>query len=242
MSSWYFLPLYFQAVLGASPTRSGVLILPIILVQATVGVGAGTLIRYFGRYRELILVGTLLMTLGFGLFTRLDSSTPLTTIVIFQIVAGLGVGSVFQAPLIAYQANVVQQDTSAATALFGFVRSLSTSISVVIGGIVFQNGIASQTSRLQQALGPEVAQNFSATSATSSAIRVKLLPLDQRELVKQVYVKGLQDMWILYTTAAGVALLAGLFIKNRTLSDTSDVAAPGTSATDGSAAVELTER
>ena len=66
MSSWYFLPLYFQAALGVSPTRSGVLIMPIVVFRAVIGLAAGAVTYRFGWIRPLIWVGTALTTLGFG--------------------------------------------------------------------------------------------------------------------------------------------------------------------------------
>src|SRR5436190_19994650 len=83
VSSAYFLPLCFQSVGGASPLRSGLLILPVALVQSLVGVGAGFLIRRTGRYLELIWAGMLVLTLGFGLFIDFDAHFSLSKVVLF---------------------------------------------------------------------------------------------------------------------------------------------------------------
>jgi hypothetical protein len=64
-----------------------------------------------------------------------DSSLAETIAV--EIVAGLGVGLVFQPLLTALKFLVKSDDIATATALFGFIRSLSTSVSVVIGGVIF---------------------------------------------------------------------------------------------------------
>jgi hypothetical protein len=101
MSTWYFLPIYFQAVRGASPTRSGVLILPAVVVQAIVGVAAGYFMNASKQRSSLIFAGMSLMTLGFGLFITLAAATSLTKVVVLEVTAGLGVGLVFQAPLLA---------------------------------------------------------------------------------------------------------------------------------------------
>lgn len=49
-------------------------------------------------------------------------------------------GPNFQAPLIAIQTTVKPSDIATATGTFGFIRQLSTSISVVLGGVIFQVG------------------------------------------------------------------------------------------------------
>ncbi|KIW10709.1 hypothetical protein PV08_11673 [Exophiala spinifera] len=153
MSSWYFLPVYFQAVRGVSPTRSGILIMPIIVVQAVIGLAAGAVTYRFGWIRPLILVGMALTSLGFGHFINLDTSKFLAFTLLIEVVAALEVGTTFQAPLIAYQSVVGAADVAVAMALFAFIRSLSTSISMVVGGIVFQNGMSLQSDHLSRILG-----------------------------------------------------------------------------------------
>ncbi|KEF58246.1 uncharacterized protein A1O9_06172 [Exophiala aquamarina CBS 119918] len=163
ISSWYFLPLYFQAVRGASPTRSGVLIMPIVVVQAITGLAVGAIVSRFGSIRSLMFAGMALTTIGFGLFVSIGTSTSIVNTMVIEVVAALGIGITFQAPMIAYQSVAVSADIAVATALFGFVRSLSTSISVVIGGAVFQNSMSTHGAYLSSVLGPQLAQNFSSS-------------------------------------------------------------------------------
>ena len=72
----YFLPVYFQSVLRSSPTRSGVQLLPTVIVLIPFAIIAGVIVTETGRYKPIQVVGFTLMTLGVGLFTLLDSSTP----------------------------------------------------------------------------------------------------------------------------------------------------------------------
>ena len=221
VSSWYFLPLYFQAVRGASPTRSGVLIMPIVVVQAVTGVAAGAITYRFGWIRPLMWAGMALTTLGFGLFVVIGTSTTLVLTVVIEVVAALGVGATFQAPLIAYLSVVGSADIAMATALFGFVRSLSTSISVVIGGIVFQNGMAAHNKHLSSTLGVQLAQNFSASTAATNVLTVRILPLYQQAVVKEAYISSLKDMWVMCASVGGLGLIAALSLKKQTLDQAS---------------------
>ena len=228
VSSWYFLPLYFQAVRGASPTYSGVLIMPIVVVQACVGLAAGAIMFRYGWVKPLIWGGMGLMTLGFGLFISLGASASMPTTVIIEIVAALGVGCAFQAPLIAYQSAIGASDVAVGTALFGFIRSLSTSISIVIGGIVFQNGMESQRRSLVDVLGPDLAQNFSASAAAANVLIIRTLPFGQQEIIKHAYTFSLKNMWTMYTSVGGLGLIAALFVKHQPLTANTDNSAPET--------------
>ena len=215
MSSWYFLPLYFQAVRGASPTRSGVLIMPIVVTQAVTGLIAGAITFRFGWIRPLIWAGMALTTLGFGLFIRMGTSTSLAVIVMVEIVAAIGVGATFQAPLIAYQSVVSPAEMAAATALFGFIRSLSTSISVVMGGVVFQNSMSAHHKHLSSVLGTQLAQNFSASTAAVNVLTVRTLPMIQQAEVKAAYAASLKSMWMMYASMGGLGVIAALFVKKQ---------------------------
>ena len=218
VSSWYYLPLYFQAVRGASPVRSGVLLMPMVVVQALVGVGVGGIIFRYGWIRPIIWTGMALSTFAFGLFITLGPTTSLPSLVAIEVVAAVGIGAVFQAPLIAYQAAVDSSDMAIATELFGFVRSLSTSISVVVGGVLFQNTIRNYGGKLSAVLGDaSLAEDFSAANATSSVLIVHTLSSLQQSAVKEAYVAGLREMWKMYASIAGSGLLAALFMKKKTL-------------------------
>jgi Major Facilitator Superfamily len=241
VSSWYYLPLYLQSVCEASPVRSGALIPSIVLVQAVTGVAAGFLVHRSGLYLEPIWLGMAPTTLGFGLFIRLDASSLLFEIMLFEVIAGLGVGLVFQPPLVAFQANVPQQDVTTATALFGFVRGLSTSVSVVIGGVVFQNGMAARYARLRDVLPPETARKLSGAEAVTNVLVIRSLGPAQKELVKAMFAESLREMWILYACDAATGLVVSGFISKQTLDAEHVDTKTGITAVSGSSPVPAAE-
>lgn len=218
ISGSYYLPLYFQAVLGASPLMSGVYILPWVLSLSLVSAGVGIVIKKTGKYLPSIFAGLTIMTLGFGLFIDLGSRANWAKIVLYQIVAGIGTGPNFQAPLLALQTTVGPRDMASATATFAFMRQLFSSISIVIGGVVFQNGMEKQYPKLLESLGPDIAKRFSGSDAASNVGLVSQLPEPQRQLVRQAYSDSLRTMFIMYVAFAGLALLFACFIGQRTLS------------------------
>ncbi|XDG08707.1 hypothetical protein ABKA04_008322 [Annulohypoxylon sp. FPYF3050] len=218
ISGSYYLPLYFQAVLGASSLLSGVYLLPYVLALSFLSIGSGLFMRKTGKYLPAIIFGMLFMTLGFGLFIDLGPKANWAKIIVYQIIAGIGVGPNFQSPLIALQTSVEPRDIAAVTSTFGFVRQLSTSISVVIGGVVFQNGMQRQYPTLLAQLGPELAAQLSGGSAGGNVALVASLPGEQGEIARTAYWNSLRDMYIMYTAIAAVGLLVSPFVSQRTLS------------------------
>ncbi|RFU75555.1 multidrug resistance fnx1 [Trichoderma arundinaceum] len=218
MSGSYWLPLYFQAVLGATSLLSGVYILPYVLALSITSAATGVFIKKTGNYKIPIMSGLAVMTLGFGLFIDLGPRANWAKIIIFQIIAGVGVGPNFQSPLIALQTNVEPRDIGAATASFQFLRQLGTSTSVVIGGVIFDNEMQKQQDYLLRELGPELASKFSGSEAASSVFLVASLEGHQREVAQTAYWNAMQKMFIAYTCFVFLGLLISFFVKQKTLS------------------------
>ncbi|KAI4219127.1 MAG: hypothetical protein L6R36_008544 [Xanthoria steineri] len=216
----YYLPLYFQAVEEASPIRSGVLILPFILSETVMGVMVGFLIHRTGRYLELMWIGTVLMTVGFGLFIHLNATSSLVEIVVSQIVAGIGSGLLFEPPLIAIQAHVAQDDTATATATFGFTMNMAMSISIVVGGVIFQNSMQDSASMLSVAgLSTEIVHKFAGDDAAANVMVISTIAdAGQKNAIKGAYTSSLRNMWILYTCVSFLGIVASIFVQRRELS------------------------
>ncbi|KAI4121909.1 MAG: hypothetical protein LQ338_006094 [Usnochroma carphineum] len=227
ISGAYFLPLYFQAVLGASPILSGVYTLPFVLSLSFVSAAVGVLIKKTGQYLPPIWFGMFFMTLGIGLYIDFKPYPSWPRLILYQIIAGIGVGPNFQAPLIALQTLVKPRDIATATATFGFTRNIATSISVVIGGVIFQNGMSKRKDTLAAALPPNIAALLGGGSAGAATEVVQRLPPAQKRVVDQVYTDSLRTLWIFYTAVAAVGLAASLLISRQTLSKTHEVQKQG---------------
>ena len=223
----YYLPLYFQAVLGASPLLSGVYLLPFALCLSFASVGTGVFIKKTGKYLPPIWFGLVFMTIGSGLFIDLDPTAHWAKIIIFQIIVGIGVGPNFQSPLIALQSMVAPRDIATATATFGFIRNLSTSISVVIGSVVFQNEMHKHYPSLSAALGTSIANELSGGSTGASVGIVKQLPPASRTIARQAFFESLRTMWIMYVAFAALGVFISLFIGNQKLSKEHQVTKTG---------------
>lgn len=223
MAGFYYLPLYFQAVLGADALMSGVYILPFATCLSLVSVVSGWFIKKTGKYLPPIIFGFVFLTLGLGLFVDLggpSSDGPnWGKLIGYTIIAGIGVGPNFQSPLIALQTTVAQRDMASATATYQFVRQLSTSISVVVGGVIFQNTMERQHPYLLERLGPEIARLLTGEDAAASVEAVAMIPGEEGIIARNAYWVSLRTMYIVYTAIAGVGLVLCFFIGSRKLSN-----------------------
>ncbi|KAL6715817.1 hypothetical protein ACLMJK_006778 [Lecanora helva] len=227
ISGTYFLPLYFQAVLGANPILSGVYLFPFVISLSLMSVFVGIFIKKTGQYLPPIYLGVTLMTLGFGLYIDLPNGREWGRIFPFQIIAGMGVGPLFQAPLIALQTTIPGRDIATATATFGFVRQISTAVSVVIGGVIFNNEITKHKSTLLKALSPAIAQQIGGGGAGAATGIVKSLPEPEKHIATGVYTDSLQTMWIFYCAFSVLGVISALLIGRKVLTKTHEVQKTG---------------
>ncbi|KAF2201112.1 MFS transporter-like protein [Delitschia confertaspora ATCC 74209] len=219
IASSYFLPLYFQAVLGATPILSGVYLLPTAFSVSLVSAFTGVFIKKTGQYLPCIYTGMVFMALGFGLLIDLPAKANWAKIIIYQIIAGIGVGPNFQSPLIALLSGCQPRDTATATAAFGFVRNLGSAISVVVGTVMFQNEMGSRSQKLRSVLGP-VASAFENGSAGANVGIIQSLSGPQKAVAREAFADSLSTMWIMYVAFSGAGLVLAAFVRKNVLSKT----------------------
>jgi MFS transporter, DHA2 family, glioxin efflux transporter len=58
----YYLPIYFQSILGASPIKSGVNNLPLVLAATMFALAGGAVVIKTGRAQQVMFVGSMLAT------------------------------------------------------------------------------------------------------------------------------------------------------------------------------------
>lgn len=64
----YWLPIWFQAILGSTPTFSGVQFIPTVLANILVSILAGGAVSKMGYYNSFLLMGVVLSAISAGLF------------------------------------------------------------------------------------------------------------------------------------------------------------------------------
>lgn len=219
MGQEYYLPLYFQSALSASPVWSGALVLPITVSEALMGIFCGILIHRTGRYLEVTYFGCVLMTLGVGLYTIFSTTTSIATIIGIELIAGLGAGCLFEPPLIALHAFVDQDRTASATSTMGFTRNVAQALSLVLGGVVVQNSIDLRIpTLLKEGVAESITSLFSNGMAAANVMAIATIEDPAQQFaVKGAFIWGLRNMWIMYTCLSVMACITSVFIGKRVL-------------------------
>lgn len=144
-----------QAVLGVTPLLCGILMLPYSLGGALASVPIALFNDFVSKrtkstscYKQAILAGLALSTLGFGAFlyaencsrphancegllTLLDVTSSLVIREVYPLIAGIGLGMLFHAPFAALTNGMSSHDRSRATSAFFLVRFIGATSGLV---------------------------------------------------------------------------------------------------------------
>lgn len=220
-----FIPLYLQIVKGASPTRSGLLMLPMMVAVIAASILSGRAMTRFGRYKWFPVAGSATFLVGLLLFTQLRVETSLWMAFGFMVVIGLGLGLCMQSLILAVQNAVESRDLGAGTSAATFFRSLGGSFGVAILGAILSTRLtAGLTERLPAALAqlpPDQAAAFGATDGAGFSVnepsRILALPAPVRAAVQLAFVDALHVVFLVAGLIAIVAVAVTLALPDREL-------------------------
>ncbi|WXC63454.1 COP9 signalosome complex subunit 1 [Fusarium graminearum] len=216
----YFLPVYFQAVKEASPTRSAVMLFPIACTSAPGGVAAGITITKTGKYRIWHFAGFVLMSIACGLFTLLDENSSTGRWVGFQILFGFGTGVVFTSTLPPILASLPDSDVATATGAWTFIRNFGSIWGVAIPAAVFNNHVNHAASGISdQGVRSLLVNGGAYEHATQYFLKtLESIPRLKDEVV-QVYLNGLKVVWQVSIAFCLLGFLLCFFVRSLTLRD-----------------------
>lgn len=212
----YFLPVYFQGVLGNSAYRSGIMLLPTIFALLPAAGMGGALLSKFGRYKPILMVSFALIVVGFGLFSRLDVNSSTGAWVGFQVVESFGSGFGMAAMLPALLAPLEDKDTAVATSVWAFFRTFGVMWGVAVGGAVYTSRAAQLAAAGAISSNATVAAQFMAGEAYASADHQFLdsLSAQTRAEVVAVQSSALQRSWQVAIGFGAAGFIAAAMLKS----------------------------
>ncbi|MFJ9349717.1 MFS transporter [Streptomyces sp. NPDC101237] len=129
LATFYFLTLYMQVVKGYAPMITGVAYLPFALGMGIAAGGIGPQLLARMSERKVVALGLLIGILGMVWFSFIEpGQNPWAVLLPAQLVAGLGLGSVFVAVTIVSVRGVEPQATGAASGLVNTAQQIGGAI------------------------------------------------------------------------------------------------------------------
>jgi EmrB/QacA subfamily drug resistance transporter len=202
-----FLPLYQQTVQKASPTVSGLLLIPMMLGSTVTSLIAGRITVRTGKYKALPIVGGAIMTFGMVLLTQLGPATSRWTSMSYFVVFGIGMGFLMQITTLIAQNSVDPRDMGVASSSRSFFQQIGGSIGVSIFGVVFYRALRGElASKLHTALPASLGSQLNPQA-------VQGMHGLQLAAVLDGIAHGIDTVFIWAAPAALVVFLLGWLIK-----------------------------
>jgi EmrB/QacA subfamily drug resistance transporter len=216
-----YIPLYLQIVKGATPTQSGLMMLPMMAGIIGTSILVGQLTARWGRYKWLPVAGLAILTIGLTVMSTVGVDTSLILSFFYLLIIGIGLGFCMQTLILAIQNTVEPRDLGAATSSGAFFRSLGGAFGVAALGTVLTNQLAAQMARL---LPPAIAQLPLGQQAMFAGQRqsvvvanpqqIAALPGPIRLAVENGLVNALHPVFLAGAGFAALGLLAALMLPD----------------------------
>ncbi|MFR9798370.1 MFS transporter [Streptomyces sp. MS06] len=204
----FILQFYFQAVLGYSPLRAGLLMLPMGIGSVVMSARSPELMIRFGP-RAVVAAGSLGMAVSFVISSRLSADPPVRLLVVAQLIFGLGWGCIMAPATASLMSVVPPVKAGAGQAVSQTVRQLAGALGVaVIGsilGVVYRSDMEGSVGVLPAELREEAAGSI---GGTLRAVNAANLGDQAPALVDKAVDAYLSGMEVTMLVAAGVALLS----------------------------------
>ncbi len=211
-----FLPEYQQIVRGYSATKSGLYLLPLVFGLFTASIISGRLISKIGHYKPFPIIGGVLMTFGFWLFSHLTINTSQLVLSVWMLVLGLGIGMLLQIMVLAVQNSVDRSDLGTATAAVTFFRTLGGALGTAIFGAVLTNRL---TYNLHKLLPGQV--NIDVKHLQNGVAGLGHLPSYIVQDILIAFTASFRAIYIIAIPAGFGIFILALLLKEKTLSDRS---------------------
>ena len=160
----YYIPIWFQAIKGASAVSSGVRNLPMILGLVILSIISGVAITLTGYYTPFMIVSSVFMSIGVGLLSTWSVSTGHSQWIGYQALYGFGVGLGMQQPLMAAQTVCKLEDVPTATAIINFTLTLGGALLISVGQNIFTTHLIANLGDRVPSLDPSIVLKTGATS------------------------------------------------------------------------------
>jgi hypothetical protein len=209
----FYLSVYFQAILVSTPTRSGVQMLPVVLVAVPGAAIAVIVLTKFGRYRLLHAAGFSIVTVGLGLFSTLGQDSDMSKWVIYQIVTAVGTGMVLNTLLPAFQVAQPESDQATATACWAFIRSFGCIWGVTIPATIFNNRLEMSSGRISDTTVRDQLVGGQAYGRTTHEFISHFRDPTRLQII-EAFVEALKYVWWVSAAFSGLAFLLVLLEKD----------------------------
>ena len=231
------LPLYLQIIQGNTATQAGLKLIPLMLGILSATVTSGRVITKTGKYKKFPIAGTIIMSIGLLLMTRLNLVTPYWEVAIYAIVVGAGLGLTMQTIVIALQNDIDFKLLGIATSSNTFFRTLGGAFGTAIFGTILSHNVAknlkagfAELAKSNPDALSKVDPSLMGSLTTNTGAIAKLPPVVQNTVLEG-FMSAFHSVFIAAFPVVALGFVFAIFLKEKPLQDSHEHSAAKQEAT-----------
>ena len=206
--STVFLAQYFQLSHGLTPTEAGLMSLPLVLGLLVASIASGRRISRTGLWKNIIVLGAVVMALGVALLSTIDATTHLWVVGTWMAIMGLGIGALQQNLILAVQNSVRHSDVGAASSLVATFRTMGGAVGVALLGTALSHRVTDLVATGMARLGVQVP-----SEGHQEIPDLSTLSAPAREVVMNAFGEATGHVFLLAAPAALVTIVVVALVR-----------------------------
>ena len=207
-----YLPVFLQVAQGATPTGSGLQMIPMMAGMLTSSIVSGQLISRTGKYKRYPVTGTGIMLLAMILLSRVATDSSRATLVGLMLLLGLGTGLIMHVLSVAVQNDVDHEDLGVATAGNTLFRAIGGSVGTAVLGAIFAAHLAKQL--------PQMGGKATGEGSGLSLQVIASAPPEVRAQYAEAFTSSIDLVFLSAAAVSAVAFALIWLLPERPLRDT----------------------
>ncbi len=169
------LPQYMQIVHGASPTKAGLMMVPMVVGMMSAGIVVGQITSRTGSIRIFPIFGSALAAAAMLALSRVSADTSLLWVMVGMLFLGLGLGQCMQPLTIIVQNAVPPSEIGVATSSATFFRQLGGTLGVAVFLSLLFTTLGDNIASAFRSAGPEIQKAAAAGQIPRTTVNDQVL-------------------------------------------------------------------
>ncbi|OQD94271.1 hypothetical protein PENSOL_c027G03141 [Penicillium solitum] len=174
-------------------------------------------VDFFRKYLWEIWTGWVFLAVGCGIFSVWDQSSSTAMIVGFQVIAGIGIGTIFSLPPIPMQASAASNDQGLAMGIMVAFRLFGALIGLAVGATTSSSVFANRIEGIVLPASLALLKDSSEAVSFIPYLRTSDISPALRDLIRKSYKNAMQTIWYELAAFGALGLLSSLFVKELTI-------------------------
>lgn len=134
-----FIPLFTQMALGQTASNSGLILIPYVLALTIASTLTGQIVSRTGKYKAMMLSGTLITSVGMFLLARMDVNTSTTYLTLGMVLLGIGMGNNMPIFIVIVQSSFGHDKLGLVTSSMQLFRNIGATLGTALLGALIIN-------------------------------------------------------------------------------------------------------